>query len=248
MKNLNEATIHTEGRSTTKNFGNNNIEKENINVYFREIKQNLISHIRKSEYILGCVAWLTDFEIINELSKKQTCIIVQKEDFLRPDYNIHDKYKWKKKLKNHYSKLDFCLTRGDLLPNLSFVTSYEILDAIRCVGNFNRDKLPAFPRMHNKFLVFANVNPKYLEFTRSCKNNEEYYESFDQFRTLDPYAVWTGSFNFTFNAHNSLENAIYLNDEIIAKAYYDEWKEIASISEPLNWNSDWIEPEWRIGS
>ena len=29
------------------------------------------------------------------------------------------------------------------------------LDPIRCVGNHNSNRQPAFPRMHNKFLVFT---------------------------------------------------------------------------------------------
>ena len=63
-----------------------------------------------------------------------------------------------------------------------------------------------------------------------------------------PYAVWTGSFNLTKNASYSFENAIYTTDSEIVRAYYNEYGQIASMSEPLDWESDWIEPEWRIGS
>ena len=100
-------------------------------------------------------------------------------------------------------------------------------------GNHNRDKKPAFPRMHNKFLVFAKVT-----------SGETEHEP----KIIEPYAVWTGSFNFTKNATNSLENALYITEQLIVNAFFNEYGQIAAMSEPLDWISDWAEPEWRIGT
>ncbi len=113
------------------------------------------------------------------------------------------------------------------------IASDPSIEAVRCVGNHNRDKKPAFPRMHNKFLVFAKVSP-----------GSDEHES----ETIEPYAVWTGSFNFTKNATKSLENALYITEPSIVKAFFDEYGQIAAVSEPLDWTSDWAEPEWRIGT
>ena len=107
------------------------------------------------------------------------------------------------------------------------------LDPIRCVGNHNSDKKPAFPRMHNKFIIFCVKIPSSGDFE---ENN--YFK----------YAVWTGSFNFTKNASNSFENALYVTDQNIVNAYFEEYGQIAALSEPLNWEHDWIEPEFRIGT
>jgi len=87
--------------------------------------------------------------------------------------------------------------------------------------------------MHNKFLVFRKASGVDAESGRP---------------QLDPYAVWTGSFNFTRNATASLENALVLTDPAIVRACYQEWEQILALSELLDWESDWIEPEWRIGS
>ena len=87
-----------------------------------------------------------------------------------------------------------------------------------------------FPRMHNKFLAFCDANL-----------------TGDEMR-LVPRAVWTGSFNMTRNATRSFENAVVLTDPDIVAAYYREWEQILSLSEPLDWTSHWCEPEWRIGS
>ena len=86
--------------------------------------------------------------------------------------------------------------------------------------------------MHNKFLVFCKV-----------KNTGK-----DQFHILEPYAVWTGSFNFSYAASMSLENAIYLTEPNIVMAYFKEFAQIYAISEELDWQSEWCSPEFRIGS
>jgi hypothetical protein len=121
-----------------------------------------------------------------------------------------------------------------LIGNLSLLANTEI-EPVRCVGNYNRQKLSAFPRMHNKFLVFCRP---------------EFFKRNGGFPTFDPrpYAVWTGSFNLTHNASRSLENALFITDPKIVVAYFREWEQIEATSEPLDWETDWVEPEWRIGT
>ena len=63
----------------------NSCSTDEVNVYFKDIKQKLINHINEADVILGCVAWLTDFDILDALAKKNTQILIQKEDFCRPD-------------------------------------------------------------------------------------------------------------------------------------------------------------------
>jgi phosphatidylserine/phosphatidylglycerophosphate/cardiolipin synthase-like enzyme len=110
------------------------------------------------------------------------------------------------------------------------------VDAVRCVGNYNQDKLPAFPRMHNKFLLFGRMDGP----------PDSAQPSWGP--TFRPQAVWTGSFNLTLNAGASLENALVIQNTDIVNAYYKEFQHILSLSEPLDWNEDWLQPEWRIGS
>ena len=172
---------------------------------------------------------------------KGVAIVVQKEDFLRPDLGADDK--WKCRLRTSYDALktisnDRLEWGGRLVANLS-VCGDGTIQPVRCVGNHNRDKRMAFPRMHNKFLVFCRPEDY------SPKEREE-----RGWRTFDPkpYAVWTGSFNFSKNAGMSLENALFLTDAKLVQAYFDEWEQIVTISEPLDWETDWAAPEWRIGT
>ena len=190
------------------------------------------------------MAWLTDAEILKALaSKKSVCIIVQKEDFQRPDIDVNLKEvdwkkKWKIELRQSYDKLKCNLEREDFDQNiLSFISTHSIdttLEAVRCVGNKNRH-----PLMHNKFLVFAS----YKNYNRPVSGYYDYGKI-----KIKPYAVWTGSFNFTKNSQNSLENALLIKDPLVVHAYYKEFGQIYAMSEPLDWTVDWVKPKWRIGS
>ena len=228
---LNKLQINTDER-IGKKMEDNSIETEKISVYFRNIEERLLSHIKNADAVFGAVAWLTSDLILDELSKlKNVSIVVQKEDFLRPDLNVRGD--WKNKLREKYDNLQCELTRylfSNLIGSLSYCGDPSI-DPVRCVGNNNKDKKPAFPRMHNKFLVFAKVE-----------------EHKNEAPKIIPYSVWTGSFNFTKNATNSLENALYITVPEIVNAYFNEYSQIFAISEPLDWESDWSTPEWRIGS
>lgn len=202
-----------------------------VQVYFRDLSNALISEIKKADVVLGCVAWLTDFLIIDALRGRDVAIVVQKEDFLRPDLGASSD--WKKHLHARYDTLSCKIQRlsfNNMIGHLS-VCYDPTIQPIRCVGNYNRDKAPAFPRMHNKFMIFAKLN-----------------EVEDDWPAVVPYAVWTGSFNMTLNAQRSLENAILLKDPILVNAYFEEFGQIFAISEQLDWSSDWIAPELRIGT
>lgn len=198
-----------------------------VTCYFRDIKSHLIDEIKKYKAVVGCVAWLTDADILRELSRKSgVSIIVQKEDFLRPDTG-----NWSKKnLLRLYENIP-CMDRSDLpapLCDASICCDQSI--GIRCVGEANLSKKMASPRAHHKFIVFGEV----VSFVDKDKG---YFAS-----DFLPAAVWTGSFNFTNNGSNSLENAVVIRDKVIAKAYLKEFGQVAAMSEPLNWDSEWAQP------
>lgn len=235
--NLNNYCLSYDSRDDDKgSWQRNDFNSGDINVYFRNIKQRLMNHIFDADIVVGCVAWLTDFDILECLSTKNVSIIVQKEDFLRPDMNSG--VNWKGNIRKAYDKLKFGYDRYDFEDNIMSslsVASDPSVEPVRCVGNYNSDKKPAFPRMHNKFLVF-------------CKYQELPEDDWGPEGTIKPYGVWTGSFNFTNNAGYSLENALYISDPLISMAYFKEYGFIAGLSEPLDWRSVWCEPEWRIGT
>jgi hypothetical protein len=206
--------------------------------YFRNLEECLIRHIGQAEMIVGCVAWLSNERILNALAtvKHGVAIVVQKEDFLRPDLGADSS--WKQRIRSLYGALR-SIDRAPVewpgfIGTLSLTGGPDI-DPVRCVGSYNRDRRPAFARMHNKFLVFCR--PVFVAERDNCP-------TFDP----RPFAVWTGSFNFTRNASQSLENALFIQEPTLVEAYYREWEQIEAISEDLNWDSDWVQPEHRIGT
>lgn len=207
-----------------------------VTAVFRDLKERLIEQIDAHDFVVGCVAWLTDPDILAALARKRSVsIVVQKEDFLRPDSGSGSA--WKYSLRAKYDAIENAcsnLSRYDmkLLSGFSYCGNPNIT-AIRCVGNHNSTKKPAFPRMHNKFAVFGHIS----------KDSED-----ECVECLMPWTVWTGSFNFTLNGGESLENAVIIKAPEIAHAYFNEWQQIVALSEPLDWDSEWIAPEWRIGS
>ena len=49
----------------------------------------------------------------------------------------------------------------------------------------------------------------------------------------NPTSVWTGSFNPTTNGNESIENALVIHNEQIARAYFQEFLSVKAISKPL---------------
>ncbi len=203
-------------------YFNNSISSQNISVYFRDLKSRLLDHIEETDAIIGAVAWITDLDILNALAKRQTLLVIQKEDFLRPDMKSRLTKKDKQLLHEAYNKfLPFDGSKIAVGPFYQSVdATYTNLDPILCFGIYNEGSMYKTPRMHNKFLVFF----KEIE------------------KILYPYSVWTGSLNLTQLSLNSLENAIVIHDEIIASAYAEEAELIYLQGEPLNWESSWINP------
>ena len=195
-------------------------DNKDIEVYFKNIENIICEKIKKHKYIVGCVAWLTNKKILTELSKKDkdVLIIVQDEDFLRPDtYFDGNKEKFKKTILTYYNRIkghDKCILLNDL--GISYMSHIDC--GIRRCGFINKDKLPAFPRMHNKFIVLGN-------------DDEHGYPEYTE--------VITGSFNYTENSTNSLENIICVKDKKIVHSYYAHFGEIALISVELDWEGDW---------
>lgn len=218
-----------------------------VDVYFRDMEYHLIERIKKYKCVVGCVAWLTNEPILKALANlKFVSIVVQKEDFLRPDSN--NGYGSGQKLRNLYSQIPR-FDRFNLpgIPgDLSVCSNPFDIFPIRCAGIYQSDKRIVHPRMHHKFLVFCEQVP-------CCEDREQNLNPMDEdynnpHWSYCPKEVWTGSFNFTANGTQSLENAVVISSKEVAWSYYQEWAQVLGISEPLDWDRPWVDPEWRIGT
>jgi hypothetical protein len=196
-----------------------------VEVHFSGIKEHYLDLIRTHDAVFGCVAWLTDGDFLYEASKKRSAFVIQKEDFLRDDGVARDR-SFKNYIRSKYSKLKG--TEKHFFHNALSSMSYcgdPGLDGVSCFGM--SEKSMKRPNMHHKFLVFCDT-----------EENESHV----------PKVVTTGSYNITANARNSLENIVTIKSEEVAEMYYQWFGAIASMSEPLDWKNEYINPRWRIGS
>lgn len=214
-----------------------------VRVIFENIEQECVDLIGKYDFVVGCVAWFTSEPIIRALARLPfSCqIVVQKEDFLRPDAGYLNDSVWAQRIRKLYEQIPLAgipqWDLGDLAGNLSTNGERDI-EPVRCVGNHNSEKSPAAPRMHHKFLVFCEVKK-----AKRHEDDDDY-----SFRDVKPKAVWTGSFNLTKNGGRSLENVVVIDSPEVARLYFTEWEKIYGLSEPLDWEHSWAAPSQRIGS
>ena len=199
---------------------------------------------------LGAVAWLTDPTVLDAMTTVPTAALVQKEDFLRLDSTVIDGgERWKDQLRAQYDAVARSDRHCDLFIRQNFpdpLGSQSLLGdqgiaGVRCVG-FRNDRSAngvRQPLMHNKFLVFARLR----DFPDVRDDGDEEPEPL-----WEPRMVWTGSCNLSRQSHRSRENTIIIRDPVIASAYMREWADLMSLSEPLDWDTEWVAPQWHARS
>lgn len=92
-------------------------------------------------------------------------------------------------------------------PKLNRTKATYASPAVRAIGS-PEGSANSHPRMHHKFLILEKPN--------------------------GIRGVWSGSFNMTHNATNSLENAMFVTDEHVVKAYQEEFMNLFRISGELS--------------
>ncbi len=247
--NLNGLFISSE--EGPKNLKNASCVEGSVECVFKNIEQRLITEIYKHDYVIGCVAWLTHFDILAALAtRKGVCIVVQKEDFLRPDSgggpSKEDLRTWYEKVRG-VCRYDLDRYGAGLASKLSVCSSPE-MDAIRCCGIFEKTK-KAVPRCHHKFVIFCDTEIEHVEAVvrPPFLGDDGNWPAHDK-QHIKPVSVWTGSFNFTQNAVLSFENAVIISNPGIVRAYTAEFEQVLALSEPLDWKDEYVEPEYRIGT
>lgn len=191
-----------------------------VTAVFRDLDKFIIDKIKEQGVygVVGCVAWLTSFPILDALATKHTVqIVMQAEDYLRADGSGSSRARFVQDLKGKYGKLK-CKIRSICGLDLDTTTPPGI-DAITTRGEWRMPPISIYvpeepkkdrshPKMHNKFLVFLDDNWK-------------------------PVSVWTGSFNMAHCSTNSLENGLFIEDVELAQRYYEEWLCITLLSHSL---------------
>lgn len=204
---------------------------QTVTVHLDSLQERLLEWLSFQEAVVGCVAWLTNEAVIGALNGLQICqVTMQKEDWMRPDYDG-----------KHPAKVNAALYRSDAgfdryglsdLPRLSYCGDPGV-ERFRCFGHSGDPGTR--PVMHHKFLVGCSISKL-----------ERESDQHPQIR-LEPQSVWAGSFNMTKGARRNMDSAMILGPEP-ARLYLREWVDVLSHSEPLDFEQEHCTPEWRIGS
>ena len=200
----------------------------------------------------GAVAWLTDPEILGALATIPSSLVVQKEDFLRPDLEGGDTLEgWRDRLRDLYAaiyqsgELHALFQRQNFPPplgNMSLLGDPGIA-GVRCFGprNDRKNSKERNSLMHNKFLVFSDLCLLTEPGDGGKREPREHV-------LWDARIVWTGSANLSRLAPRSRENCLVIRKPLIAFAYLHEWAQIMALSDPLDWDSDRVDPQWHEGT
>ncbi|KAM9950303.1 hypothetical protein ACTFIT_011553 [Dictyostelium discoideum] len=182
---------------------------------------NLIDNSKKGDFILFCVAWFTNLDILKKLKLAKNkgvriLIVILKEPWLIKNTKLMTKYSNLNNMddleKKDYLKIfkeygnEFCLKKIVDWNSLNFEE-----DTVRVCGKIQTNPSEYISRMHNKFIVFG-----------SFENGK-----------IEPKTVWTGSFNISIAAGKSFENVIILNSTEAASQYLKQFCLIFFLSEPL---------------
>ncbi|XWV24992.1 putative phospholipase D/nuclease [Tupanvirus deep ocean] len=201
-----------------------------VQPHFEKLEEHLIEYIEKATYVIGCVAWLTNPNIIEALENtKGVKIIINKEEYLNSNMQKGQKFFYKC-LRGKYNEIPdlfntncFCCKKNVInCPNFNKIFSpifaTDNLEKKICDDNRKNGAILTcgivnnFSKMHHKFLIFFS----------------------DAF---DPIGLWTGSYNLSKTSNFSLENALYITDKYVINEYIKEFYAIYSFSESYNWKS-----------
>lgn len=214
---------------------------QHVAVHLGRLEDRLLEWIARQEAVVGCVAWLTNEKILRALNAKPLLqVVMQKEDWLRPDFDGSHPAKTNRAL--YTRPAGFLRSEVEDLSDVSHLSD-PYLGAFRCFGSTAEGRRPV---MHHKFLVGCSVDRtgKVVRECRSIARTEEQRGPGVKALALLPQSVWVGSFNMTKGAVRNMDSALVLD----AGPAYCEWLDVLISSEPLDFDHAWCKPQWIVGS
>lgn len=180
-----------------------------VAAFVSDLEQNLVETIAlhgNNSLVVGCVAWFSNPRIVEALAKHcSACLLLVNDENYTTWGNgkTLELYKKLPHIKNSLRELF-----GHLNSPLGMFDTQRY-DPVRCVRNAG-DCL-----MHSKYLVF--FKPMGVEVQDPITRRTEWV-----WKNM-PTAVWTGSMNYTIKASRNQENAVLIEDDNIARFYFNDF-------------------------
>lgn len=178
-------------------------------LFNEQLEEALLGFVRDSDVLLGCVAWVTNRQLLGILGTREVSLVMQNERTLTSGAKGASLRAMLAKLDNSFEPEFF---DGPVTSSRRRWTTG--IPAVNVVGVQSHRGTRAL--MHHKFLIRAKVSGR------------------GKTRRIDPLAVWTGSMNFSHGgAERFLENAVIIDDPVIAASYLGEFQSVLVASKPL---------------
>lgn len=170
-----------------------------VEAFSDRLEAQLIDHIERfanKMIVVGCIAWLSNPYIIQALRQNASAVLLLVNDENYATWGngkTHELYAALPRITEAPARL------FAHLENTPMHGVHEVNYApVRCIRGTG-DAL-----MHSKYLVF--FAPKNANDSRPI-----------------PASVWTGSMNYTLKAKRNQENAVFIEDERLARFYFDDF-------------------------
>lgn len=208
-----------------------------ITCHFQNIDKYIAKYICQSDAVFGCVCWLTSQTIMNAMISVNTLMIVSKDAQIRPEICNSGRPRDLAKLTlENYSKFSFDFDNFILPDEVKSIEKYkDQIQPVRCCGAYATDTQDE-TLMHNKYIVLCKAQ-RTKEPTADTEQKKSHKRKEHIKKILIPYAIVTGSYNYCPAANNSFENAIFIRNEPIARAYLSNFFNIFMLSEKIPWTN-----------
>lgn len=223
-------------------IGTNGVWESNL---VKSLVQKIIQY-GKGKTVVGCVAWLSNKDILAALQHcARVLLIVNREDY-RVNYGRGGMLEAYKKLPKFDMPLSIAFSHLDSVLNVletNRVGGKSKYSSVRAFGN------PGFAKgrggssgglEHCKYLVFFksacykrhdSSKPWVHEIDAEAGTNADDYEY--QYKEV-PCAVWTGSMNMTKASETNHENAVFIEDSHIATGFFHDFSNTFMVSTPVS--------------
>ena len=224
-----------------------------VEIVLRDHKARLLqlfAEARTNGFVcVGALYRLTDSEILEAMTTVATSVVVQKERNWWTGNDSAPRAGWKDLLRSDYDAVAASGEHNDIFQRQNCpeplgsrgLLGDQHLAGIRCFGQINHGGAGQEPSpiLHDKFLVFSELN--FIPDPEPGPPDAVYTNGEHEWK---PRVLWTGSYNPTRLANRSLETTFTIRDEGIAGFFLHKWSCIMALSEPLDWTSDSIQPQW----
>lgn len=188
---------------------------------------------RSQPAVLGCSPWLSDAEVVDELSSYSQCCVVISKDQQRNEAcsRLHRQGPgFDPRTLPNFSDLAPRVDGRPLLVGPSSTVDHGLLGSVRVAGRGRRRERETLPLVHAKVVLVGLVH----------ETDEGPLGHVEDNVVFEPQRVWMGSANLTYNARRGVEFGMWSGDRALVEHARDFLADLAAYSEPLG--SDHLDP------